>query len=65
MQLQKNNITFACIPFPPLPGTTKSKEEAEISSPPRPVPMLIRVKDSEVAESLLVEIDTHRGKRSK
>ena len=63
MQLQKNNIAFACVPFPPLPGRAKAKEE-ETNSPPRPVPMLIRVKNPEAAKSLLAEFDTHRGKKS-
>ncbi|VDM18269.1 unnamed protein product [Hydatigera taeniaeformis] len=63
MQLQKNNITFACVPSPPLPGNSKTKEGEDAASPPRPVPMLIRVKSPEAAENLLAEIDKHRGKK--
>ncbi|KAL5111787.1 Nuclear pore complex protein Nup50 [Taenia crassiceps] len=62
MQLQKNNITFACVPSPPLPGNTKTEGEDAVS-PPRPVPMLIRVKSAEAAENLLTEIDKYRGKK--
>lgn len=62
MQLQKNNIVFACVPSPPLMDAPKLKEGEDADSSPRPVPMLIRVKTPEVAESLLAEIDRHRGK---
>ncbi|VDD74002.1 unnamed protein product [Mesocestoides corti] len=61
MQLQKNNITFACVPSPPLPGASQNDEA---TSSPRPVPMLIRVKNDEAAENLLSEIEKHRGKKS-
>lgn len=53
MQLQKNNLTFVCVPFPALPA---SKEESV------PVPFLVRVKTEEAAKELLAELDKHRGK---
>ncbi|VDK36259.1 unnamed protein product [Taenia asiatica] len=62
MQLQRNNITFACVPSPPLPGNAKTEGE-DTASPPRPVSMLIRVKSIEAAENLLAEIDKYRGKK--
>ncbi len=62
MQQQKNNITFACVPSPPLPGV-KGGETGEAASPSRPVPMLIRVKTADAAAGLLKEIDKRRGKK--
>ncbi|KAM7540119.1 hypothetical protein Aperf_G00000040430 [Anoplocephala perfoliata] len=64
MQLQKNNVVFACVPSPPLMSAPKPKEGEDANSPPRPVPMLIRVKTPEMAEALLAEINKHRGKNS-
>lgn len=58
MHLQKNNITFACVPLPPLPGD----KEPDASSPTRPVPMLIRVKTEDMATELLKNLDKYRGK---
>ncbi|KAL7061484.1 hypothetical protein AAHC03_01711 [Spirometra sp. Aus1] len=58
VRLQKNNITFACVPSPPLPGD----KETDASSPARPVPMLVRVKTEDMAKELLKNLDKYRGK---
>lgn len=58
---QKNNLTFVCIPTPPLPVFGKQTKEQEQTEASKPIPMLIRVKSEENAIELLHKIDQHRG----
>ncbi|KAA0191706.1 Nuclear pore complex protein nup50 [Fasciolopsis buskii] len=58
---QKNNLTFVCVPTPPLPVFGKQTKEQEQTDSSKPVPMLIRVKSEDNAIELLHKIDQHRG----
>ncbi|CAL8085857.1 unnamed protein product [Calicophoron daubneyi] len=56
---QKNNLTFVCVPSPPLPIKQAANESPGGSL--KAFPMLIRVKTESGASELLKEIDQHRG----
>lgn len=55
LSVNKNNLSLACVPNPPLPRATKAEPEV------RPVPFLVRLKAESDAKELLEKIDQIRA----